>query len=464
MRKHLYYYSSALCGAGKTQWAVVMMATTASRYIYAIDRVEEFDTRRQRILDAAPSGAKIEIINLSRQHGNHVSRDFPSFIETYSDRSYPHVVILVTHECLKRVDHALVKGNGWTLIVDEDLKPWSSGTIELPVSASLLSRIYDLEPIAESYSKLKLTADGPGLHDIMADDLARPLAALHDRVQRLGVAVNLTSWAELDERQRMTWFSVFDLRELRHYDAVYFLANSFERLLTYKLSRTLYPEIDWAPIEISRPEAWKARELTIKYAVADHVASTNWLDSTEGHAALRCWADWVKSSVTRELHYFTGNLAFLGVLRLPGRLIMPKVAGMNDLDHLTECSILYAAKASKAEAGVFAALTGGAITPADVQRDREYEDLVQIVFRSSLRVPSDDRPVTVRLYDKEQAQFLADFFASSGLPFRVKVEHEDIGIVRVRRQPGRPVTGKAKSQAERAAAYRARKRADRMIA
>ncbi len=458
-------FSAATCGAGKSQWAVETMARVPGRYVYAVDRVEEFAARRKRILDAAPPGAQIEIITLSRADGDAVTRDFPFWIETLA--AHPHAILMVTHEATKRVDHTPVERREYTLIVDEDLKLWSSGTIELPVSAPLMASLYDLDPIDDHFAQLTRKADGPSLRDVIADDLARPLTALHDRADRLGVIVNLTSWDDLTDRQRLTWFTVFDLQEFRHYERVVVLANAFTELLTYRLARTLAPTIQWQAIEIGRREEWKPRDLTIRYVAADHTISTTWLKSAEGQIALRAWGDWVRSTVDPTEHYWASNKAFASSLNLPGIGISPKIAGSNAFRSLTQSSIAYAAKASQVEARVFAALTGGAVTADDVRRDREFEDLIQIVFRSSLRVPGDDRPVTVNVYDTEQAEFLAAYFRSSGLPFRVTVEHHDLGIRRTPRTVGRPrgrVSGKAMTQAERAAAYRARKRADRKAA
>ena len=118
-------------------------------------------------------------------------------------------------------------------------------------------------------------------------------------------------------------------------------------------------------------------------------------------------------------------------------------------------------RASDAENKVFAAMTCGLLDHEAVRRDREYEDLIQIVFRSSLRMPDDVRPVTVTVYDKEQATFLADYFKAAGFPFRTSLDFIDLGLTHTKAKPGpKPDPLKPpKSAAQRAADYRARKAA-----
>ena len=141
--------------------------------------------------------------------------------------------------------------------------------------------------------------------------------------------------------------------------------------------------------------------------------------------------------------------------------VSPKIAGSNEYRFLTECSVLYSAKASDAENKVFAAMTCGLLDYEAVRRDHEFEDLIQIVFRSSLRMPDDVRPVTVTVYDKEQATFLADYFKSAGFPFRTSLWFIDLGLTYTKAKPGpKPDPLKPpKSAAQRAADYRARKAA-----
>jgi len=456
------YYSSAACGAGKTTWAVQHMGRTPGRYIYAVDRTEEFDRRHSLIAEeAAEAGRFIAIRSLSSKAGNVVSRDFPLMIERSSDEE--HVVVIITHEAMKMVDHFVVEGRGWSIIIDEDPKVWSSGSFDLGASTPFWEATYNLKPFAKGYSKLLPKADAPSSRALAADDLTRPVAALHNRVQRGGAVVNLEAWEELQHRKRLTYFSIWDVTELAVYDRAVILANSFTSLITYRLCATLHPGVIWKPISIGQNGVWQGRDLTIRYVAEDHRAGSTFFETTEaGQRAVQAWCAWVRTNVTAGQHYWAANKK-RGDLKLPGLQVSPKIAGSNEYRFLTECSVLYSAKASDAENKVFAAMTCGLLDHDAVRRDREFEDLIQIVFRSSLRMPDDVRPVTVTVYDKEQATFLADYFKAAGFPFFTSLEFIDLGLTYTKAKPGpKPDPQKPpKTAAQRAADYRARKAAAR---
>lgn len=454
------YYSNAACGAGKTEWAVKHIGQTPGRYIYAVDRTAEFIDRQRRIAEAAAdAGRFVAIRSISSEAGNVVSRDFPLQIERWSDEE--HIVLVITHEAMKRVDHSVVRGRGWSIIIDEDPKVWSSGSFDLGASTPFWEATYDLKPFAKGYSKLLPKADAPSCRALAADDLTRPVAALHSRVQKGGAVINLEAWEDLQHRQRLTHFSIWDVAELAVYDRAVILANSFDSLLTYRLCTALRPNILWKPMAIASGDVWLGRDLTINYVASDHRAGSTFFDNTEaGRRAVEAWTTWVGKNVDAGQHYWAANKK-RGHLKLPGVQVSPKIAGSNQYRSLTQCSILYSAKASDAEHKVFAAMTGGLVDHEAVRRDREFEDLIQIVFRSSLRMPNDTRPVAVNVYDREQATFLADYFRAVGFPFRTTTNFVDLGLTYTKAKPGRKADPQRppKTAAERAKDYRARKAA-----
>ena len=108
------------------------------------------------------------------------------------------------------------------------------------------------------------------------------------------------------------------------------------------------------------------------------------------------------------------------------RTTPPKIAGSNKYRSLTQCSVLYSAKASDAENKVFAAMTGGLLDYEAVRRDREFEDLIQIVFRSSLRMPDDVRPVTANDVGQLAAQVHCVFEQAVGAMQEDDLAHPEI--------------------------------------
>ncbi|WP_374274456.1 hypothetical protein [Brevundimonas sp.] len=434
------------------------MATRPARYIYAVDRTEVYPDRRKRIVNVPDHGdLTIKFLSSQPPYNHVVTRDFPIFIEKYGHLD--HLIIMVTHEALKLIDHNYVRGQDFELIIDEDPKLWLSGTMDLDASRPFWAATYDLEPLGEGFSRLAIRGDGPSLMSITRDELTQGLARFHNRVRRGNVVVDLGSWADLSTRLRLNYFTIWDVRDLTAYVGVTILANAFDRLVSAHLIRTLYPEIELRPLDLGRDEAWAPRDLHINYVAHDHVAGSHFFGKTdEGEAAVLAWAKWVEGMVTDRNHFYAANKSRR--LDLPGVQVSPKIAGTNAYRDLTECSILYSAKASPAENSMFASLTNGAIDREAVRRDREFEDLIQIVFRSSLRVAQDTRPVTVNVYDRDQAEFLQTYFRDAGFPFATTLTHHDIGVRKAKAKPGPKPRAKAPiSAAERAKAYRIRKKA-----
>jgi len=368
-------------------------------------------------------------------------------------------VVIITHEAMKIVDHSVVEGLGWSIIVDEDPKIWCSASFDLGASSPFWLANYTLEPFAVGYSTIHAKADAPSWRALMADDLTRPMAAFHNRIKRAGAVVNLERWEELERRQRLTYYALWDVTELAVYDRAVILANSFDSLVTFRLIRSVHPKVNLQPMDIGSNHVWKRRGLTINYMAEDHVAGSTFFETTEaGRRAVDEWSAWVRKNVSEKDHYWAANKK-RGDLKLPGKQVSPKIAGSNEYRDMTQCSVLYSAKANGSEEAVFAAMTNGLIDRDAVRRDREFEDLIQIVFRSSLRMHDDTRPVTVTVYDKEQATFLKAYFDAAGFPFCTTLNFIDLGLTRQKQTPGRkPDPLKPpKTAAQRAADYRARK-------
>jgi hypothetical protein len=84
-------------------------------------------------------------------------------------------------------------------------------------------------------------------------------------------------------------------------------------------------------------------------------------------------------------------------------------------------SFIYSAKPRPADARMFELLD---ITEEMVIRAREYEDLIQMFGRCSIRNPDDDREVTFRVFSREQATTIAEHYAQS--PHTFELRHVDL--------------------------------------
>lgn len=441
------------CGSGKTTWGIETMAATPSLTIYAVDRIKEMEDRADAIRKAARRlGTMPTVRILNSEDGVSVSREFPAEIAAL--KNLTHVVLIITHAALRLVDHA--DAEGWNLIIDEDPKLWVYDNIDTgQVSRPTWESLYNLSaPTHDGYSVISLKADAPSYQEMVRDTLTRAIAPFHNRVKASGlhddqtlrqgsVIVKLTDWDDLTER--LTWFTIWDLRVLRRYNRVVILANSFFELLTARLIRLRFPEIELRPIAITRSQPWAPRAVHINYVADDHTITVNHLRNTdEGRQIVADWAAWVRSRV-RGPHYWCTNKDFAVPTApdavIPGERITSKIAGTNRFKDYHECSVLYAAKASPIESRVFADLAGNQITREDVRRDREFEDLIQIVFRSSLRKPESTETVTLNVYDSEQAEFIRDYFEAARFPFAISLNHHDIGARKTVRKRGPKMAG-----------------------
>lgn len=459
-----YYYSSAKCGSGKTFWALNRMALEPGRYVYAVDRVDEFDVRASRIREIAGSTLHFRcphVVTLASREGDIVGRDFPNALDEHANTR--HVIIIITHEALKRVSHLNAEGGDWELIIDEDPKLWSGQRLKVGVSKPFWQANYNLTDDTPGCSRVTHKADAATFLSVMSDDLTKSVAALHDRIRKNKVVVNLDAakgWDGVGDKGELVFYMVWDITELAVYSRVTFLANAFDHLISYRLIRSEFPGITMEPIETGVGVVWQERDLTINFVAENHQAGSYFFEETaDGRKAVREWCAWVRRTTQHENAYWTSN-KLRGDLGLPGISISPKIAGSNALRDRTQCSVLYSAKASQSENEVFASLTNGEVGADEVRRDREFEDLVQIIFRSSLRMPNDPRPVIINVYDREQAEFLESYFTEAGFPFRIRLAFHDLGLKYERQRRGPKVSPDKppKTAAERSRACRARKR------
>lgn len=89
--------------------------------------------------------------------------------------------------------------------------------------------------------------------------------------------------------------------------------------------------------------------------------------------------------------------------RLPGLLIAPNAAGLNKHADLTECAIIFSAKATDGDRPMMEAF---GLTEADVERAREDETIAQFVMRGAIRNPDYEGKYDIYVYEKTQAERL----------------------------------------------------------
>ena len=117
------YYSSARCGAGKTHWAIKLLAEQRVQAILAVDRKEVAEGRAGAIRDAGETvGLHPHVEIIVSDDGGDAAAWRGSVARRITDAAAAHagnqhVVLIITHAGLRLAD--LSRFIGWTLIIDE---------------------------------------------------------------------------------------------------------------------------------------------------------------------------------------------------------------------------------------------------------------------------------------------------------------------------------------------------------
>jgi hypothetical protein len=420
-------YDNRSIGTGKTYDQILRMATDPGLYLFAVDRRDLIVERRTTLEEMARgTGRNIHVVEIRSAFAGEmggvacVRVEVEALPTTYESG---HVVVFCTHEGLKSA--RLERFDEWHLVIDEALSLWDQCKLQTSISASLLEKLFVVEP-GEVASRI-VPRSTLGRREFHLDTLAAPIATLHARAAdgRNMVMTHLESWAELAEDPAWTWWSLWSPAQLCTFQSVVILAASFDTSLSYRLCQSIAPDVDWRPLKIVGTERpYTPRRLTIRYFVEGHHASRYRFNSVAGRAGLAKIAGYLArrpqpriwSCNSREHQTFSA--------RLPHGYISPKQAGTNQWAHIDEAAFIYTSKPHEHERRILAAL---GVDPQAVIESREFDTIYQFIARTSVRDAASDRPVTAFVYDRVQAEALAKAFASrSGL--EVELELIDLGF------------------------------------
>jgi hypothetical protein len=433
------------------------MAEHVGLWVYAVDRRDEVPARERMIRDFADAAGTVPVICRAYSTGMgpiRVHQLIADAATKYAGRE--HVILVVMHEGLKMSD--LGGFTGWKLIIDEIPDVWDSGSVCSPSLYRQLEACYRLEEPKKKpkdktkmgWSKVVMLPDAPSVADLIKDHTMAPWVLFHRRVKsRQGVHVSLKNWSDSVDGEAWQWYSIWNPSELAAFDDVWIVGNCFTQTVTYKLLKHFFGgQIDFVPFKVGGGVTFVRRKLTIRYFTSSHRAAAGLFQSPEGQDCIRRWAKWVHDHSQDQRHYWCANTKNANQLRyyLPGDPCSSKIAGSNAFQDYHLCSILYSAKPNPTQDKP---LRQFGITDDDIQRSREYEDLIQIAFRSSLRLPQSTVPVEVRVYDMQQAEFLRDYLLGAGFDLDIDLIYEDIGINHiVRGKGGHPDPTKGMSEIE----------------
>jgi hypothetical protein len=474
-------------GCGKTQELLAEMAGVAGRYVFALpttELVEEKLADLRREAEERGTEPMVRAVH-SRAPGRTsvgVARAISEAVEELS--LLPHVVLLVTHEGLMAADFSSAAATGWHARVDEVPSAAVAGELRIPSSGRFFEAVYDLAPVeTKGRHRVSLSADAPGLADIMADDLVSGLAAFHKRAKSpQGVFVDVADWRDARDRGRaVKWWSAWTPADLAPFATATIAASGFFHSLTHLATRKWFADdVEFVRRDLGTAAPRRERRVVLRYFTRGHRASTEWwVPSGRGKAdnpeqkreGKRCLAAVCRYlEGVANLGYWSGNEAVVSYFeeRLPGEQVRPKVAGSNAYRHHTSCALVYSSKA-RPEDAILLDVFG--LTREEVERAREREDIWQFAMRGAIREAEFDGTYEVYLYDRWQAEALAAMLREEGVADDIVVEAvEAAGILDVQRpRPGPKAGAKTAAsgktfeerEAERRAGDRLRKQRQR---
>jgi hypothetical protein len=425
-------FCSARCGAGKTSSILRTLATEPARYLYAVDRREVAPGRELQILEEARMAGMrepiIEIVFSNSSNGGG-SKGIAALIGEAIKRCDPlrHAIIIVSHAGLKMTDHTTLSRKRWSLIIDETPDLFELTSMDTgPMFVPFFEANYEMQEDGRIDVKRPVSAsefDRPSL---------RPLRQFHDLVKRGGARASVTSWEETAEPW---WVSrCWDASLLGLFDSVVFFADSFPETITYHHLK--HEGVEFEEIFLADHRVWRDRKVRIYYYADDHEASAGRFRDAAMRAELTKIAAHM-SSLGINNHLWTTNASIAPIFAphaIAGDNVTPKQAGSNAWQHWHDASMIYAARPTPDEILIHGQR---GMTEADLVRARGGYDIKQFCMRLSLRNPDSVEPVTIRLYDKEQAEELKSYL-DEAYGFNCEVEHIDLDIKKPARARGRP--------------------------
>jgi hypothetical protein len=205
---------------------------------------------------------------------------------------------------------------------------------------------------------------------------------------------------------KWTWWSLFSLRQLEAFDSILILANGFMGSVGAKMLQAWDDDIVWNVRCSNGTRELVHRKVAIRY-FSYRRSSLNFFESPTGQAHLASIGDHIRSNVDAARFIWSANDKARDALALPqASYLTPRQAGTDRFMHCTEAAMIYAAKPNQ---NVRAVLRAFGIDPACWVSTNEYETVLQFVTRTSLRDVASAAPVTIYVYDRDQADYLMEF-------------------------------------------------------
>lgn len=425
------YYDDSPAGAGKTERAIDKLVNGKGKAIFVTERRESFAELEGRIrakaeaIEARPTVLQIHG-GLDLRSGSVVKE-----VESLPDccAGYRHVIVLITHAAFLRSNFAQFAG--WQIVIDEVPAFLDFEEKVTHLDSDFFEQHYRLEKVSEHWQSVSPTFDGIALTvaDVRADDSHAHLANFHARVleahnpdSRRHVLCNLPDWSAMQNRKvKWCWASAFSFLALAAFERVEVLGNRVRSDIGSRITQFLDGEdVEWVEMPpIRRACTFSRRRVHVSY-FSERPASKSFFSSSEGQAALRQIGQHLREALPTEQSIWTANDTSIGAAPTPRSLLNleernylpPRQAGTNRHKASSHAAMIYAAKPAPNLQNLLNTL--GIETDAWT-RSTECETILQFATRTSVRDPLNTQPIHLYVFDKDQAAYVADYFAE--LPY-----------------------------------------------
>lgn len=462
-------------GSGKTQSAIERIVSLPCKVLFITERKDSFAELDGRFRKAARK-AKTDPVIRHIHSGNHGGRGVVKRIAELPDdyRPLDHVIVIATHEALLRSDFNGF--HGWRIVIDEVPRFLDFQEKHTPLDAAFFQRHYTLTGVADGWSIVDLTSAGRALAaaDVRNDDSHSHLDLFHARVLEAGqpngtrmVMCNLPDWSDMKGKKvTWCWASVFSLRALEAFDRIELLGNRFSDDIGSRITSLLdRDDVEWEPLPPLPPQADAVPRAVTIHFFSDRPSSKVWFGSDNGQQVLREIGQHLSAALPPEA-IWTANEngdrdqpAPKEVLALDrGTFIKPKQAGTNQFRKLHHAAMIYAAKPCR---NLLSLLKLLGISPHLWTQSIEFETILQFATRTSVRDPDSTMPVSLWVFDREQALHLEKYFAAQP-HITASLVHVPLAIdIPAKQKGGRPSVVRTPAQEAAVKAERRRRDTDR---
>lgn len=448
------HYYTAPCGAGKSYQAAQRTINIPGRYLVVRDRVEAIHEHHRMLYKMSVEAGRMPSINpITSKRGSSVRLEVEQIPERYN--ALPHVIVLITHKAMLMCDFSAFEG--WHIIIDETPVVLDKQELKTARSVDFFQRHYQLDDAGhKAWRSVRLTREGWDMtgRDLEDDDCLKLLRVFHERVtaatplpddatarhtrrshkatiSQSAVIQNLKDWDDMADGRTWTWWSLWSPKQLAAFQSVEFMANGFEHSATFAFLKSMNPDVEWVEVPLTSTRTFAQRSVHIEYFAEQHVASKSLFETAAGQSYLTQIAQYLKH---RNQIWMANDNHAASLVAMGGTQLRPQQAGSNQYSGYHAAACIYAAKPSQETRAVMGLMN---VDPDIWTRSYEHEAILQFACRTSIRDPQSTAPVTITVYDRDQADYLRTYFEAQPHAV-VSMQLVDLGFAQVRRAAGRP--------------------------